>query len=71
MKTVKIDFVRYGDETAQQALEAMTKGLSITGRVVREVGDSGHPEAEITGEDGTVDVFLMVNGYPVPGEPIY
>ena len=70
-KSVKIDFVTYADETAEQALAKMTDGFGVTARITREVGDAGHPEAEITGEPGEVDSLLMDLGYPVEGEPIY
>lgn len=70
-KTATIDFVRFGAETAEQALANLMKGFEVTGRVLREVGDAGHPEAEITGERDEVDSLLMDLGYLNDDDPIH
>jgi hypothetical protein len=64
MVKIKIDLVVYPGETLDDVIAELIgmvgNGESLQHRVVREVGDAGHPEVELSGSAEAIAEFIHV-----------
>lgn len=65
MISIKIDVAVYEGEELQTVIDELKdrvadSGLRISARIVREVGDAGHPEVEFSGNREAITELIAI-----------